>query len=271
MLKESKQHLDDLPDDLSDLDLAPSGQWVGVTKFGGGQSLSFGSTVVTLPEPIRFPHVAAVDDETAFVVDSRAQRRKNAWIITSSGDVRANFFAGDAIQNILASDSRLVITYFDESACTSPGVEGNGVAVFDLDGNYRFGYREVFGEEAVGIADCYGACWAEDNRVLFFPYTDFPLVSFDLENKSQEIWETPGELAGSHGLTSNGRTVYFHSPYEDEQGIYEWQIGSGAARRIGEHSGYLVGVHARQLRGLRGGRFLAVEKAGYTVISPTEI
>ena len=107
--------------------------------------------------------------------------------------------------------------------------------------------------------------------MLFYPYTEFPLVSFDLENKSHEIWRAPSVLAGSNGITSAGGAVYFHSPYDDEQGIYEWRIGDDVARRIGERPGYPAGAHARRLRGLRGGRFLAVEKSGYTVISPTEI
>lgn len=252
-----------MPGDLYDVDITPYGKWIGVTEFGDRQSLSFGGRTVVLPEPLRFPHVAAINDETALVVNGRAWQDKNAWVINSSGEVKANFFAGDAIQNILASESFLVITYFDESALTSPGIEGNGVAVFAVDGNFRFGYRELFGEVAADIADCYCACWAEENRVFFFPYTDFPLVSFDLEKKTQEIWETPVEVVGSNGLTANGHTVYFHGPYKDEQGIYQWCIGDEGAKRLGNYEG--------RLRGLRRGRFLAVEKAGYTIISPQEI
>ena len=263
MLKEAKYQLDNLPGDLYDLDIAPSGQWIGVTEVGARQSLSFGGKTVALPEAINFPHVAAIDAETALVVNSRAWQEKNAWVITASGEVKANFFAGDAIQDVLASESFLVITYFDESALTSPGIEGNGVAVFDSNGNFRFGYRELFGEKAVDVADCYCACWAEESRVFFFPYTDFPLVSFDLEKKTQEIWETPGEVVGSNGLTAIGHTVYFHRPYKDEHGIYEWHIGDEAANRIGNHAG--------RLRGMRQGRFLGVEKAGYRIISPPEI
>src|SRR5215510_3278597 len=187
MFKQSKHHLS-LPGKLYDLDLAPSGQWIAVTEFGEGQSLSFGGKTVPLPEQLNFPKIAAIDGETALVVNSRTWHDKNAWIITASGEIRVNFFAGDAIQDVLASERFLVITYFDESALTSPGIEGNGVAVFDLDGNFRFGYRESFGEKAVSIADCYCACWAEEDQVFFFPYTDFPLVSFDLKNKTQELW-----------------------------------------------------------------------------------
>jgi len=260
MLKESKYHLDNLPGDLYDLDIAPSGRWIGVTGFGDRQSISFGGTVIPLPEPLRFPHVAAIDGETALVVNSRTRQDKKAWIINSSGSIRANFFAGDAVQAVLASKSHLVVTYFDESACTSRGIEGNGVAVFDSDGRYRFGYRELFGAEAVEISDCYCACWAEENNIFFFPYRHFPLVSFDLASKSQKIWVTPEEVAGSRGITVVGQTVYFHAPFNDETGIYRWPIGDKYANKIGSHVG--------RLRGLRGGRFLSVEKAGYTIIFP---
>ena len=208
------------------------------------------------------PLIAAIDDGAALVVNRYERGDHSAWIVSSQGDVRARFLAGTAIQDILASDRRLVITYSDESACCSSGIEGNGVAVFDTDGHYQFGYRELFGSEAVDIWDCCCACWAEDRRVLFLPYPEFPLVSFDLENRTQEIWRTPREVAGSEALTKIGQTVYFHGPYEDRSGVYRWSIGSCAADRIGDYPG--------RLRGLRGGRFLSVEASGYTIVSPTE-
>ena len=57
--------------------------------------------------------------------------------------MKANFYAGDAIQDVLTSTSLIVVTYFDESALTSSGVVGNGVAIFDLNGNFSFGYRDL--------------------------------------------------------------------------------------------------------------------------------
>ena len=55
--------------------LAPSGQWIGITRFGERQSISFSGVVVALPEPLRFPLVAAIDAETALVVNRRAGGR----------------------------------------------------------------------------------------------------------------------------------------------------------------------------------------------------
>jgi hypothetical protein len=263
MLIEARHQLENLPGPLSDLDLTPSGKWIGVTEFADGQALSFCGKTVLLPERCQFPKIAAIDEETAFLVNSRAWTENNGWIITSSGDVRAQFYAGDAIQDVLASSAFVVVTYFDESALTSSGIEGNGIAIFDVNGNFLFGYQDLFKSDAVRIADCYAAGWAGENRLLFFPYTEFPLVSFDLKSRTQEIWETPDAVVGSGAITMLDSRVYFHSPYNDEPGVYEWRIGSEAAERIGSYSS--------RLRGLRNGRFLAVEKFGYTVVSFAEI
>jgi hypothetical protein len=261
-LKNTKHHLIGLPGSLSDLDLTQSGDWIGVTEPVDKQSLLFGGRTIQVPEPCQFPKVAAIDDETVLLVNSRAWTEKNGWVITSSGEVKANFYAGDAIQDILTSSSFIVVSYFDESALTSSGVEGNGVAIFDLNGNFLFGYRDLFKEKSVDIADCYAVCWAQENILLFFPYTDFPLVSFDLWSKTQKIYETPECVAGSGAIATLNDKVYFHSPYHDEAGIYEWRIGSESAERIGSYS--------TPLRGLRNGKFLGVEKAGYVVISTSD-
>jgi hypothetical protein len=263
MLREHKHQLADLPGNLSDLDLTPSGGWIGVTNLDDSQWVLFNGTSTPLAEECRFPKIRAIDDRTAILVNSRASNENNGWILDSSGKPKVRFYAGDAIQDVLASPEFIVITYFDESALTSPGIEGNGVAVFDVGGNFLFGYRDLFGDEAVDIADCYAACWAGNNRVLFFPYTDFPLVSLDLKNKTQVIWDTPDSVVGCGAISSLDGTVFFHRPYRDEGSIFEWKIGSQSAENIGFFSG--------SLRGLDDGKFLSVDPNGFVIVSPTEI
>ena len=257
MLTETTHTLTGLPGELYDIDLTQSDEWTGVTTH----SVIFGSGAVELPQPIQFPKVAAIDSETVVVVNSRTVGESNAWIVSASGDVLATFFAGDAVSNVLGSGRFLVFTYFDESAATSPGIEGNGVAVFDTVGNYLFGYREVFGVDAVDVFDCYAACWADDDQIYFFSYTDFPLVRLDLDSKAQEKWETPHELHGAHAISTIASTVYFHAPYADKSGVYAWEIGNERAERIGERHW--------NMRGIRSGRFLAVGKSGFTIITPS--
>ena len=43
---------------------------------------------------------------------------------------------------------------------------------------------------AVDIADCYAACWAEENHLLFSPTPIFRWFQFDLESKTQKVCET---------------------------------------------------------------------------------
>jgi hypothetical protein len=258
MFEEVTYNLENAPAGIYDLDLTPSGNWIAVTERGESQHLSFGGKQIRLPKEIWFPMVRALQDDTALVVDSRAGRELNGWIIDSDGEVIRNFYAGDAIEDILVSDRFIVVSYFDESALFG-GMEGNGVVIFDNKGNYEFGYRELFGEQAVDIADCYCTCWADTNRILFFPYTDFPLVSLDLETKTQKIWERTPEVAGSNAITYAENNVFFHSPYRDEHGVWKWELGQSSATRIGEYKG--------SLRGLRPGQFLGVRSAGYSVLA----
>jgi len=259
MLTSVTHRLDNAPKEVFDLDIAPSGNWIATTEVGKSQHLSFGGKQIALSQNIRFPMVRALGEDLALIVDSRAGKKPNGWIIDSSGEVIRNFYAGDAIEDVLVSDRYIVISYFDESACSSSGIEGNGVAVFDEQGNYLFGYREIFGDQAVNVYDCYCTCWTQENWVLFFPYMEFPLVSFDLENKSQQIYSVPDELRGSNAISCKDNTVFFHSPYDDENGIYRWTLNEGNATRIGGYSG--------RLRGLTSGRFLAIEKSGYTIVA----
>jgi hypothetical protein len=262
MFEEARYTVDSLADEFYDLCLTASERWFAVTKFGHRQGISFNGKTVSLPEPLRVPSIASIDEETALVVDGRASDEyKNAWIVADSGAVKGHFFAGDAIQDVLVTENFIVTTYFDESALSSRGIEGNGVGVFDLQGNFQFGYRELFSTDAVDVADCYCACCVARDRILFFPYTKFPLVSFDLKTRTQEIWPTPAEVAGSKAITSVGPVVYFHGPYHDKSGMYRWTVGEERAEKIDQ-----IDFH---LRGLPNGRFLAVDEMGYRVISMT--
>jgi hypothetical protein len=263
MLREERHQIADLPGELSDLDFTPSGKWIGVTQPGDSQWIIFNGNSRPLPEGFSFPKIRSIDDHTVVLINSRAGTETNGWIIDSSGKTKAQFYAGDAIQDVLASPDFIVITYFDEGALTSARIEGNGVAVFDVDGNFLFGYRDLFGDDAVSIADCYAACWASPSRILFFPYTDFPLVSFDLNAKTQVVWDPPDEVVGCGAISSQGDTVFFHRPYRDEGSILAWKIGTESAEHIGGFS--------RPLRGLNDGKFLSVESNGFVIVSPTEI
>jgi hypothetical protein len=260
MILEDEYKIENLSKPLFDIDIIEHGTWIGVTGFSDdNQRLIWNNKEVFLPERLRFPSVRIIDENTALVVIARTpQRNKNGWLIDSSGEVKSNFFAGDAIQDIVVTKDFIVMTYFDESFGSS-GIEGERLAIFDLEGNYLYGYMSEFSSEAVDVFDCYAATLVEDNQIIFFPYTEFPLVLFDVENKTQQVWTPPKIVAGSNAITKLGNKIYFHSPYEDKTGIYEWQIGSEEAEQVASYSSCL--------RGLPKGKFFAKGDSGYTIIS----
>jgi hypothetical protein len=277
MLKETGFRIENLSKSLADIDVTSKSSWVGVTEFSDKeQSVVFSGNLIKLPEKIRFPFVRSLDEKTALIVDPTIQvlnyefedyepgmrrivnttylNKNNAWIIDFTGAIKANFSVDDAIQDVIVTKDFIVVTQFDEAA-----IGGDGVCVYDFQGNRLFNYHEVFGANSVEIFDCYAASLVKENQIIFCPYTEFPLVLFDIETKTQRIWKTPDEIHGSDAITMLNDKVYFYSPYSEQTGIFEWQIGSERTEKIGEYSSYL--------RGLPNGKFLARNNSGYTIIS----
>lgn len=277
MFKETEFIIENLQRPLADIDITQSGSWVGVSNFSDDeQSIFFDEKRVRLPEKIRFPLIRSIDENTVLVADTRIQRdyefegnklikttflnENNAWIIGSNGEITANFSVGDAIENILITKDFVIVTYFDEAACY-----GEGLKVYNFEGKLLFGYEELFGKEAVKIMDCYSSTLVSENQIIFCPYTEFPTVIFDIKTKTQQVWETPAEVHGSHAITQLDDKIYFHRKYRLELkgydfGIYKWKIGDKEARKIGEYKNHFT-------RGLSNGRFLAQTNSGYAVIS----
>jgi len=257
MIEETSISINEAPEGMSDLDVTPSNRWVAVNN----RQISFGENRIPVPNELWYPKVRAISDLLALVINPRTRDEPNAWIISSEGEVINNFFVGDAVQDVLVLENFFVISYFDESACTSLGIENNGVTVFDVDGNYLFGYRETLGDQAVNVYDCYCTCLADKARILFMAYNDFPLVSLNLITRTQEIFEVPDEVVGANAISFVENIVFFHSPYKDKTGLYKWTIGENCATKVGDYSG--------RLRGMRNGQFLSVGKTGYTVVIPS--
>jgi len=101
---------------------------------------------------------------------------------------------------------------------------------------------------ALDIVDCYAVAAVGKASVLLSIYPDFPLAEVDLAGRSQHVWQTPEAVHGAGGVSADGPTVFFHSPYADKNGVYAWQRGERTASR--------VGTFDAPLKGLTGGWFL---------------
>jgi hypothetical protein len=255
----TETRLTDLPGEVLDIDPVGDSGWVAVVEQAGERQLRFGGHAVPLPRRLEFPLVRAFDIETALVIDARSGGEENAFVLDCAGTVLASFAAGDGIEDVLVSDTWIVVTYFDEGVFSGIAPSHEGVAVFSRSGELVLGYASKFGN-AVAIADCYCACWGRRDQLYFLPYGEpnFPLIHVNLSRHEHEWWPTPRDLHGSGAMTTrDGRTFLFHGPYDHRMKILRWDLNESIAE---------VGSHPGPLRGVRGGGFLAKGHSGFTVL-----
>lgn len=263
-MQDIEHRIANLPGELLDLDLAAEDQFVAIAGTDELRCLLFEKKTVSLPVFVRFPIVRIIDEETVVVVDARTDKKRsnNAWIISRSGQVRCAFFVVDGVEEVLAFKSKIVVTYFDEGVFSGMSPSGEGVAVFNTNGQLLWGYKTKFGDDSVDVADCYCACQIDSARLFFLPYTEFPLVELNIETIHQKVYFVPEQLHGSSALSVHKDVAYLYSPYKFGEEMFALEIGSSEAKAVGRYPG--------PLRGLVGGRFLALGDSGYTIISLNE-
>jgi hypothetical protein len=92
-----------------------------------------------------------------------------------------------------------------------------------------------------------------------YAYPEFSLVRLDLVTRQQEVVPTPEVFHGCSAMTMGQQDAFFHHAYEDSSTIWRWRPGSGEPTAIGRFNG--------QMRGLRGGSFIAIEGKEFAIIS----
>jgi hypothetical protein len=239
---------------LVDIDVLTDDSYIAITDKGNVVS-PFDR--VEIHQSFQFPVIRQLNDNSFLIADSRTnEKADNCFIYDLKGNVLRQFFAGDGIEDIEVLRDKIIITYFDEGVYGTDGPNNEGLVLFDFDGNILSKYNEKHGDQI--ISDCYCICKHGANRVLFLPYTDFPLIELNLDTGDEKKYEIPEQLKGSNGLTSTADSIIFHSPYEDKRGIYKWRTGDKTAERIGEYS--------EGLRGLKNGRFISRGQKGFTIL-----
>jgi hypothetical protein len=273
--------LGDLRAPIYDLAVASDGSWAAVlgtqerTEVTGpalvyekwrliDQALVVNGTSLSMPAECRFPIVAMFDDHAVAVMDSRAEPEiANAWIVRPDGSVESEFRVGDGVNNAITVGDHLVVGYFDEGVFGSPGPNNDGIAVFNRDGSFKFGYTTEFGDNAVSIADAYAICRGEGQNDFYFDaYDSFAVVRLELDPLRQTVWPTPDRVHGANPISVRGRVAYLHGSYWQRGMLFRFDLDTSELSELGPLS--------KGSKGLPGGRFLAVGDAGYTVITVDE-
>jgi len=216
------------------------------------------------PDRVRF-----IDDEFCLFTGDWADGYY-ATMYGYKGYARWGWEVSKDIEDVNVVGRWVVIGYGD--------IHMRGVLLLPTLGHSQIYYEDFFGEDAVSTVDCYALCKAEKEVLYFFPYTEFPLVRWDLWTMTQQVMPTPEVVEGSKAISVQDTYCYFYSPFDDEDfgpdlsqhtilevrenNFYRWEIGTDSVQMVGEFP-----KSRGKVRGLPGGRFLVVEADSYSVIS----
>lgn len=247
-----------LPGAVEEIDVGPHGAWVAACGGPTGTMIVTERTQFASPSHQLHPFVRLLGNGDVLVIASRTRREpENAWIVSSTGELKARFAVGDGVADVLVVDGRIVCTYFDEGILPCGPFAVDGVSVFDLSGRQTLGYHaDVDG--AVEITDCYCVVHSAPDEICFSAYIDFALVRLNIQTGVQRIHELPEQLHGCSALSVSGDEFFLYGPYGAKQGLFRWAPGAAPVR---------VGAHGGVLRGRDGGKFLTTERDGYAIVS----
>ena len=163
-----------------------------------------------------------------------------------------------------------------------------------VDGSYLWGHVPQFGKEAFTVW-FQAAAWAGPHEAVIFADVKHKsaFVRLDVSTRHQTVWFPPAPISLATAVTAMSGTVLLHgangaggnkgpnlfrrayawltgasSPRDDTianpgvapEDVVEWRPGESTWQVVGKWSG-------GQLRGLPGGRFIAVQPDGYTILS----
>jgi hypothetical protein len=239
---------------LIGFDFKSEKEYLGVTKF---------NEIITpfqnfeLNIDFKFPIIRILNKEQFLLINTRTENDKeNCFVYNNEGRLMNKFNIGVGIADIIILKNKIIVSYFDEGVLGNDGPNNNGLSIFNLSGKLIFGYNEKQGQ--LIIVDCYCISELDNQRILFLAYPDFNLIELDLANYKETVYEIPLNLIGSNAMTTFKNKIYFHSPYKDKEGIYEWEIGKEITNKIGNYKG--------NLRGIQNGKFLCFKNKEYTII-----
>lgn len=239
---------------ITDIDVTDNEIYLAITDH---KNVVFPSGSISIKESFNFPIIRQLTRDTFLVAGIRVFNNSESCVIYDmQGNIITSFYAGDGIEDIEVLGDKIVITYFDEGVDGADGPNTEGLIVFDFLGNILLKYNSKHNDQI--IMDCYCICKHGTDRIIFFPFNDFPFIDLNINTGEEKRYATPELVAGSSAITSLGDRIIFHSPYDDKGGLYEWQRGEKEAKKIGSYNVVL--------RGLPNGRFLATGERGFTIL-----
>jgi hypothetical protein len=193
----------------------------------------------------------------------RSANEVNAWLVDVDGRILKSFAFGDGIEDFFRAEDFLVVSYFDEGVYGETPQGREGLAVFDLDGRFLWGWNDAIASLSIEeIDDCYSAAPIGNGLVAVFSYTAFQLGLLDLTTRSAVVYSTPTALHGAR-LSLKGERGFFCGPFNARDAVLSWHPTDDGPTIVGEWKR----PSAMRVRGLPGARFLGITQTHVEMIA----
>jgi hypothetical protein len=239
---------------ILDLDANEQGQFIAFTI---SRTVITNDTSLTIDKEFSFPIIRRLDSTTFLIADARTDKLSNGHIYNFNGQLIKSFLIGDAIQDIIVHNKKIIATYFDEGVFGDDGPNNDGLAIFDLLGQQLFGFNSSV--EGFKIDDCYCICKHTSNTVLFYEYSDFKLCELNVDTFELTSFDTPNDFLGASAISSTTEKIIFHSSYDYKTSFFSWDKEKNEVVKFGNYSPLL--------KGIGNGKFLAFGDKGFTIIN----
>lgn len=179
-------------------------------------------------------------DDNHFLAATYESDKKNMFIVDLPGQLLHSFNGGEAFEEIVVGKEGIWVSYFDEGVFGN-GISTEGLVLFDMTGNILLRYHsDLLNPNA--IADCYALCKGRGTTAWIFPYTDFPLIEINSQERTSRTYPVPELLHGAKALCIRGKDAYFFDPYNSNQKMYQLKIGTQKPLLLGSVQGVLRGL-----------------------------
>lgn len=244
---------------LFDADMQDDDSWLALVGDDSADTAVIHDTEFRLNRAFRYPVVRQLGTEGFVVVDRRASSTTdlNGMVFRyDSPSKPISFHAGDGIADLLVTSNFIVTTYFDEGVFGRTPISHDGLAVFDHEGSFQFGYCSRLTARAVRVVDCYAACTITGDDIAFVAYTEFPLVTWNLKTGFHQTTPLPPALHGISAMSADRDEFFLYSPYRTKRALIHYSRGS--YKQVAQLDG--------RMKSIRNGRFLSILESSFSVV-----
>lgn len=132
-----------------------------------------------IKDEFKHPIIRRIDDDSVLIVETRVkENNENAKVFNKNGELTNSFYIGDAVNDVIVYERKLVVSYFDEGVMAQKKYSKEGLALFNKKGIMKWGFNS---NSKFEIWDCYQIVKTGHNKVLFFGYGKLPVCELDID------------------------------------------------------------------------------------------